>query len=712
MIHCVTGKPGAGKGLSLVSFVLDEVLAEKDTDGKFRNRRVLTNLPFKVAECSAYMRQHYPEWHAQVDFSEQLIVFGVDEEADFFPEFWRYRGPCKRPADWIEGERYRDDFSKDFLRKLPEEDWVTVGIDEPLHDSITKKDYEREENPKRPCWHLNDGGSVVYVLDELHKFLGARQWAKNPPVILDYNSQHRHFGDDVYWATQEPSLVDKQLKAVTADYWYVRNMEDERIGWFKKGRGFHVEIFQSEDFNVVPDRKLNFQFNPEHGACYKTSIIGGAADTSKRRKGLPKWMFYALVGILLAVFLLVFVKGPGLIFGFGGDDDESPPGSPLEQSPMPAAPRPSWNPPVTQPSSPALSAAGDSQREYSTAVNLANLLPSDLVRMLERRPPELGSSNRESVGGNLTGVQMTPIDASSQLLLRGDKQLVQEFALIVAQIDRKARVESVTLRGVLAAVDITDSEGSALEVVYRAVEAATGVPIRLDTAAAAIGGDGGAVTIRASGLDSIVSVLARSNRFMVVSRPYLTGVTGVPLILSSGREIPIRTLQTSQVGATETTTFRPVELRLEVLSVIRPDGKYRLTIRQTNSDVLAGTGGDGVPSLSSQSLETTVIAGPGDLVALGGLAVDTYIDQASGLPVLVRKPLSRRLGDAARESSRRELVVLLVVDSGNQRQPVNTVVPALDPPEPSYSPRRANERPDGLPARRERRGLLERLRSR
>lgn len=672
----ICGKPRGGKSFYGTKILLNEVLPEKDPDtGEYKNRTIITNIPLKLPECEAYMERHYPDWYSQIgDFPVHVIP--VAEEAKFVKEFWRYR----------------------------------EGL-HPTHPSISKEEYKEG---RRPDWTLNDK-PVVYFLDEVHKFLNSRNWQATGLVILDYMSQHAHFGDDVYWLTQAVKNVDSQFRSVTQEYRLIRNLAKERMGKFRKGNGFRLSVYQQESMNErQADYREKFPFDKEIGECYHTSIIGGKADNGSKVKAYPMWVMWLLFAIVAAVIIIGVAYGPeAAVKAFRGKKDteaealqeESPDllGDALRKQRLADLP--------SQGSE--LARLGDRKAEPKKTVSSASKVSTDttttLVPLHNLRPSEVGAYT-------LNGVTFTAVEGANAVLVTGSKRLVAEAAIMLTVLDSRSTLEPVNISAVIATVDIDETEASGLGVLANLF--AEGVASRVALQGLDVSLERGQVRISggAQSLDFAADLAARSGRFSVVARPFMSTVNGVAVQFSSGREIPIETLTRDQVSTTTTTTFRAVELALTVTPILLETGDYLVTILQENADVIDADQGT-VPPIATQRIQTTVRVSPGEVVALGGIALDTAGDAAEGLPGVVRVPLLRRTGTVARTSQRTEIVLMLAIGGGNAKIPANQSVPALQPGKPTFTPEPASQRPDGLRSRPEvetsrKMGVLDRIRAR
>jgi type II secretion system protein D len=174
-----------------------------------------------------------------------------------------------------------------------------------------------------------------------------------------------------------------------------------------------------------------------------------------------------------------------------------------------------------------------------------------------------------------------------------------------------------------------------------------------------------------------VSILLRAlqekRRLEVLSRPQLMALDGQPGQVQVGQNVP-RILATSVdplAGTTNTITYEPVGLILQVVPRISPDGLVVMQITANKSEV--GPEAEGIPiSISPQGqvlraprIEitqalTTVSALSGQTVVLGGLLQTRKFDVHRRVPLISDIPL---LGNLFRYDSvaeeRRELLIIL-----------------------------------------------------
>ena len=266
MIHFVMGKPGGGKGLFVMQKLVDEL--------RNGQRPIVTNLAVKLhpwvrdgmgkhGKAEIGLLQYLQSKFGQTFDAERRIYVLPDEE---MPNFYGLRP---------NGEMQRADLVRDTKGRVRSFD---TGL------------------------AVRNGG-VFYLLDEVWKFWGARNWQETGEGVHSYSAQHRKFGDDVLLVSQTVKQVDSQIRSLCQDFTLVRNRFKERIGLFRQPGVFTVDVYlEPPGPTVRPMQSFPFLLDAEGlGACYDTSagvgIMGqGGADLGERRKGLPFWLL--VLGIL------------------------------------------------------------------------------------------------------------------------------------------------------------------------------------------------------------------------------------------------------------------------------------------------------------------------------------------------------------------------------------------------------------------------------
>jgi len=255
-LHFLSGKPGGGKSYRALMLIEDELL-----NGK---RHVVTNLSVDVPALRQYHADKGKTWDL-----ERLHIISEDQTRKFY---------TFRP-----GYRVTENPDAEFAGK-----------------SLT---FERLQD-QEPV-------GVLYVLDEVHLFFNAREFAKVGRGLTFYLSQHRKLGDDVIAVTQHVEKVDKQFRLDAQDFTFCRNTGKERFLLLFRGPEGRIVWATYLEHSRVPGNKPMLQgtFGVDKaglGKCYNTAagvgISARGADTGERRSGL-KW-YIAVPLLLLAVYFV------------------------------------------------------------------------------------------------------------------------------------------------------------------------------------------------------------------------------------------------------------------------------------------------------------------------------------------------------------------------------------------------------------------------
>jgi type IV pilus assembly protein PilQ len=110
------------------------------------------------------------------------------------------------------------------------------------------------------------------------------------------------------------------------------------------------------------------------------------------------------------------------------------------------------------------------------------------------------------------------------------------------------------------------------------------------------------------------------------------------------------------VGAVSTVNFKPVVLELKVTPQITTDGRVNLTLEVTKDT--EGVRFNGIPSIDTRKVKTTVLIDNGETVVLGGVYERTTGNTLDRVPFFADLPLIGHL--FKRRSSRDQKSELLI----------------------------------------------------
>lgn len=154
-------------------------------------------------------------------------------------------------------------------------------------------------------------------------------------------------------------------------------------------------------------------------------------------------------------------------------------------------------------------------------------------------------------------------------------------------------------------------------------------------------------------IDLELSALESDGRADIVSTPKVLTADQQTAKIQSGTEVPYQ--EASSSGATST-SFKEAVLGLEVTPQITPDGRIIMDLKVNQDSV--GSLFNGIPSIDTNEIETSVIVDNGQTVVLGGVFRSDDVDETVKTPFLGDLPVIGRLFRYRKQTS--EKVELLV----------------------------------------------------
>jgi type IV pilus assembly protein PilQ len=147
-------------------------------------------------------------------------------------------------------------------------------------------------------------------------------------------------------------------------------------------------------------------------------------------------------------------------------------------------------------------------------------------------------------------------------------------------------------------------------------------------------------------VDAELSSLAEQGQARVLAKPKILTLDQSPASIQSGVQIPYQ--ETSRSGATST-SFRNAVLSLNVLPQITPDQNIMMQLKVKQDTV--GQIFNGVPSINTNEIQTSVLVGNGETLVLGGILQEDANRSERKTPILSDIPF---LGKAFRRKVARQ----------------------------------------------------------
>lgn len=169
-------------------------------------------------------------------------------------------------------------------------------------------------------------------------------------------------------------------------------------------------------------------------------------------------------------------------------------------------------------------------------------------------------------------------------------------------------------------------------------------------------------------LAAIARMLQSQASTNIVSTPNLITLDNEEAKIVVGENVPFITGQFTNTGTATTSPFQTIErkdvgITLRIRPQIGEGGTVRMTIYQEQSSVkdtaAVGTSNAG-PSTTKRSIESQVVVDDGQIIVLGGLIEDRFIENKSKVPLLGDLPyIGALFRSESREKRRTNLMVFL-----------------------------------------------------
>jgi general secretion pathway protein D len=143
----------------------------------------------------------------------------------------------------------------------------------------------------------------------------------------------------------------------------------------------------------------------------------------------------------------------------------------------------------------------------------------------------------------------------------------------------------------------------------------------------------------------LLAISANENRqyTKLLSEPSLIATDSIPASISVGTQVPVSTGSTTIPSAggavvSQSVSSENTGITLQVNARVNSSGVVTLIINQENSSVNNAASNSSGTAFSQQVVQTQITMMDGDTIAIGGLIDETYSNNVSGIPGLVRLP--------------------------------------------------------------------------
>lgn len=306
MIRLITGFPGASKSLNTVK----EVIEDLDYSGRpvyyYNIKALIVDLDFACTFAGWFYGKWLPN-ASESDLERVLpIVRAIHKKSEVVTEddlpflvcFWRQEPIYQTWIDWV-------------LKLYPEKKTAELRrfLDACNHFDFkpTKKRLERfnlhwkkMEHPHQ--WYKLPYGAVM-IIDEAQEFFPPRSVGSKVPEHIAKMNVHRHSGFDLHLVTQQPRLVDTQIRSVTGRHIHFHNPDNgEKVVRYQSSKLMDVENESSLK------ECLNLSYEKRDAKFYGSYY---SAEIHTHKKIVPDFYKKIIPSLLLA---LVGMGGAGYVF--------------------------------------------------------------------------------------------------------------------------------------------------------------------------------------------------------------------------------------------------------------------------------------------------------------------------------------------------------------------------------------------------------------
>lgn len=275
MIYCVEGTPGVGKSLYFVSKLIPEYLKIRAYDGSYCPVHIWTNIeglkPSLLVALSGLPESIAMYIHNIGQYIDENGNKAIDKR---YLE-WFYYDPTT--IEWVED-----------------------------YDSKSKTAYQHPNFETAKYLPLNS----LVILDELQNVFGSRDFDKPfTKAALPYITRHRHYGHNIFWASQNHEQVDVAFRRNTEQVWHLDGLANFAL--FGGSETFKISKFEGKfagyQINVLPYAVQKVHKDKRYFACYKSHV----SDEVKEKHHTSNMFLHSrglrIVFILFVVLIVLLV---------------------------------------------------------------------------------------------------------------------------------------------------------------------------------------------------------------------------------------------------------------------------------------------------------------------------------------------------------------------------------------------------------------------
>lgn len=274
MIYNLSGVPGSGKSLYMVSKIIAELLKIRDLFGNLTPVHIYHNIEGFNNDNMA----------ALLGLQPSIVNCYVHDLAnECSPE----NEIVKTPLDAVR-----------FFYAKPE------SVKPVYNGKGEIADYEYEVRQV----------GCVFIIDEAQNFFGSRDFKQTySKTLIRYISRHRHYHHTIWWATQDNEQVDITFRRQTDRCYYLENLAD----WGNKNKA-KVSIYEGylgHQIGIPPMSTQKFAYDKRFYCCYKSFVVGGLKEKRVVNNVWLQSKGLRIVAIFLAIVVILIIVNGVPFFG-------------------------------------------------------------------------------------------------------------------------------------------------------------------------------------------------------------------------------------------------------------------------------------------------------------------------------------------------------------------------------------------------------------
>jgi general secretion pathway protein D len=280
-----------------------------------------------------------------------------------------------------------------------------------------------------------------------------------------------------------------------------------------------------------------------------------------------------------------------------------------------------------------------------------------------------------------TGPRVIPNPLDNTLLIMGTPQEYEQVTNLLRQLDIAPR--QVLIDAKIYEVDLTGAFAAGVTAYLQQKDSGPNGPngrqLNVTSSTAGLNLTTGLLISQTKELLAAVTAQESTSRTRVISAPSIIATDSIAASLNVGTSVPTLTSQAVAGGVQQggsslfSNTVNTVStgVTLNIMARVNSSGIVTLIINQDISSPQAPpAGGIQSPSFQNRSFQTQVTVQDGQMIAIGGVILDSDGTTSAGVPFLSRIPfLGAAFGSKSTNKSRTELVVFItprVIYDANQ----------------------------------------------